>query len=232
MMYKKIVSGRFIARPNRFIAQVEVDGKCETVHVKNTGRCKELLLPGVEVFLKKSDNPERKTLYDLVAVKKLRPGKEPLLINMDSQIPNHAALEWLPESGLFSPQAKFKREVVFGKSRFDIFAEDFDRKAFIEVKGVTLEKDNIAMFPDAPTERGVKHVKELIECIKEGFEAYILFVVQMKEVHAFKPHDAMHREFGEALRHAAACGVKMLAMDCLVTPNSIKIDTPIKISLQ
>lgn len=232
MIYKKIVSGRFIARPNRFIAQVEVDGKCETVHVKNTGRCKELLLPGVEVFLEKSDDPERKTLYDLVAVKKLRPGKKPLLINMDSQIPNHAALEWLPESGLFSPQAKFKREVVFGKSRFDIFAEDFDRKAFIEVKGVTLEKDNIAMFPDAPTERGVKHVKELIECIKEGFEAYILFVVQMKDVHTFKPHDAMHREFGKALRYAAACGVKVLAMDCLVTPTSIKIDQPIKISLQ
>lgn len=231
-MYKKIVSGKFIARPNRFIAQVEVEGKCETVHVKNTGRCKELLLPGVEVFLDKSDNPERKTLYDLVAVKKLRPGKEPLLINMDSQIPNKAALEWLPVSGLFSPQAKFKREVTFGKSRFDIFAEDFDRKAFIEVKGVTLEKDNIAMFPDAPTERGVKHVNELIECIKEGFEAYILFVVQMKDVHTFKPHDAMHREFGDALRQAAACGVKVLAMDCLVNPNSIKIDKPIKISLQ
>ncbi len=231
MKYKRIVSGKFIERQNRFIAQVEIAGKIETVHVKNTGRCKELLLPGAEVFLEKSDNPSRKTLYDLVAVKKLRPGREPLLINMDSQIPNEAAWEWLPLSGLFSPQAIYKREVTYRNSRFDIFVQDGERKAFIEVKGVTLEDNGIAMFPDAPTLRGVKHLNELAAFRNEGFEAFILFVIQMKSVHTFAPYDAMHSEFGDALRSAVRAGVKLLAMDCLITPESIKIDQPIRIDL-
>lgn len=231
MKYAQIVSGTFILRRNRFIAEVEIDGKTEVVHVKNTGRCRELLLPGVEVFLEKSDNPARKTLYDLIAVRKIRPDSSPLLINMDSQIPNAAALEWLKTSGLFSENAEFKREVLHNNSRFDIFIEDAGRKVFVEVKGVTLEHDGIAMFPDAPTERGVKHLNELTECVRLGLEAYIFFVIQMKEVTCFKPHDAMHPEFGAALRSAAEAGVKIIAMDCIVTPDTITVDAPVEIQL-
>lgn len=231
MKYANIVSGRFILRRNRFIAEVEVNGKTEVVHVKNTGRCRELLSPGVEVFLEKSDNPARKTLYDLIAVRKKRPGKMPLLINMDSQIPNAAALEWLKNSDMFSADAVFRREVTHNNSRFDIFIEDAGRKVFVEVKGVTLEQDGIAMFPDAPTERGVKHLTELSECVRQGFEAYVFFVIQMKEISCFKPHDAMHPEFGNALRNAVQAGVKILALDSIVTPDSILIDAPVNIQL-
>lgn len=231
MKYCNIVPGKFIFRRNRFVAEVEVDGKIEIVHVKNTGRCRELLLPGVEVYLEKSANPARKTLYDLIAVRKLRPGKAPLLINMDSQIPNAAAWEWLPVSGYFSPETTFRREVSWGSSRFDIFAQDGERKAFIEVKGVTLENDGTALFPDAPTERGVKHLNELTRAVDAGFEAWVLFVIQMKEVHTFCPNDAMHPQFGDALRRAAGCGVKIMAVDCLITPESITIDREINLSL-
>ena len=231
MNYSNIISGRFIRRHNRFTADVSIDGKVETVHVKNTGRCRELLLPDAEVFLTQSDNPARKTSYDLVAVKKLRGNQEPLLINMDSQIPNAAAWEWLPVSGYFSPEATLRREVSWGSSRFDIFAQDGERKAFIEVKGVTLENDGTALFPDAPTERGVKHLNELIRAVDAGFEAWVLFVIQMKEIHTFCPNDAMHPQFGDTLRRAAGCGVKIMAVDCLITPESITIDREINLSL-
>ena len=232
MTYENVICGRFLRRPNRFVAQVEISGKEETVHVKNTGRCKELLQTGVKVWLSVASNPLRKTKYDLIAVEKRREGKPELLVNMDSQIPNAVAEEWLPKSGLFSKNAKIFREKTYKKSRFDLYVEDGERKAFIEVKGVTLEQDGIAAFPDAPTVRGVKHLNELTDCLQEGYEAYLLFVVQMKEICLLRPNDITHKEFGEALRKAHSAGVGVLAMDCLVTPQSLCIDAPIKIDLE
>ena len=230
MKYGKITAGRFISRPNRFIANVEVDGEVQTVHVKNTGRCRELLVPDARVYLEVSDNPARKTKYDLIAVEKVN-SDGVVLVNMDSQIPNAAAGEWLKICGMFSENAVIVREKTFGKSRFDFYVEDGDRKAFLEVKGVTLECDGVAMFPDAPTERGVKHINELVSCIDEGYEAYILFVIQMKGVKCFRPHDEMHPEFGAALRNAADRGVKILARDCTVTPDSMTVDGEIEVVL-
>ena len=232
MKYKNIVKGIFKSRPNRFIAKVEVDGKEETVHVKNTGRCRELLRENVTVYLEKSSNPNRKTAFDLVAVEKVREGKENLLVNMDSQIPNAVAYEWLKEENpLFSQNAKVKREVTFGDSRFDLYVEDGERKAFVEVKGVTLEHNGYALFPDAPTERGVKHINELVKAKEAGYEAYILFVIQMKEVHSFSPHKEMHKDFADALRNASEKGVKVIAMDCKVTPDGMIIDKEVKVYL-
>lgn len=231
MRYENVIAARFLNRPNRFIAHVEVDGRTEVTHVKNTGRCRELLVAGATVYLAVSDNPERKTKYDLIAVEKAREGKPPLMINMDSQIPNGVACEWTRSCGLFSPEAKIRREVTYGRSRFDLYVEDGTRRAFIEVKGVTLERDGVALFPDAPTERGVKHVDELAACVGEGYEAYLLFVVQMKDVCLVKPNDEMHREFGDALRRAAKAGVKLLAVDCKVTPDSITADQEVPIAL-
>lgn len=231
MKYKNIVKGTFIERPNRFIAYAEIDGKMEKAHVKNTGRCKELLLPGASVYLEVSDNPQRKTKYDLIAVEKFREGKEPLLINMDSQAPNNAAEEWLKKGNLFSENAVVKREVRYGKSRFDFYIEDGERKAFLEVKGVTLEENGLALFPDAPTERGVKHIKELMACMDEDYEAYILFVIQMKEMHAFSPNDKTHPDFGRALREAADGGVKVLAVDCKTGTDYMEVDNYIEVKL-
>ncbi len=231
MKYKNIVKGTFIERPNRFIAYAEIDGKMEKAHVKNTGRCKELLLPGASVYLEVSDNPQRKTKYDLIAVEKFREGKEPLLINMDSQAPNNAAEEWLKKGNLFSENAVVKREVRYGKSRFDFYIEDGERKAFLEVKGVTLEENGLALFPDAPTERGVKHIKELMACMDEDYEAYILFVIQMKEMHAFSPNDKTHPDFGRALREAADGGVKVLAVDCNVGTDYMELHNYIEVKL-
>lgn len=229
MKYKNIKAAEFISRPNRFIAKVRIDGNEETVHVKNTGRCRELLTEGCTVYLEESDNPNRKTRYDLVAVEKLRSGKPPLLVNMDSQIPNAAAEEWLRKGELFSTQAVIRREFTYGESRFDFRIEDGGKVSFLEVKGVTLENDGSASFPDAPTERGVKHIHELIRAHREGFGAYILFVVQMKEIRELRPNDATHRAFGDALRLAEREGVKILAYDCIVTPDSMTIDKPIPI---
>ena len=232
MKYQNIVKGIFLSRPNRFITKVEVNGIEETVHVKNTGRCCELLKEGVTVYLEKSSNPNRKTACDLVAVEKLREGKENLLVNMDSQIPNAVAFEWLKgENPLFSQNAKIRREVTFGDSRFDLYVEDGERKAFVEVKGVTLEQDGYALFPDAPTERGVKHINELVKAKEAGYEAYILFVIQMKEIHSFSPHKEMHEDFAEALLKAHNKGVKVLAYDCKVTPDSMEIDQEVSVIL-
>ncbi len=226
MKYKNIVKGVFIERPNRFIAKVEINGNLETVHVKNTGRCKELLTPEATVYLERSDNPLRKTQYDLISVEKGN-----LLINMDSQIPNDVADEWLKKGLLFSKGAVIRREVTHNKSRFDFYIEDENRKIFLEVKGCTLEENGIARFPDAPTERGVKHINELIECLDEGYEAYILFVIQMKGVEYFEPNDKTHKSFGDALRKAQDKGVKILAFDSIVTPDSIMLDKEVKVKL-
>lgn len=231
MKYKNIKSGIFIERPNRFIAKVLIDGTEETVHVKNTGRCKELLIKGTTVYLEESENPNRKTKYDLIATEKICSDGKKILINMDSVAPNEAAFEWVTKSGIFSKNAYVKREVFFGESRFDLYVCDGKRRAFIEVKGVTLEKDDKAMFPDAPTERGIKHLSSLVKSISEGYEAYVLFVIQMKGVSSFSPNDEMHKEFGNALRDAAAAGVKILAMDCIITANSMIIDKEIKVEL-
>ena len=226
MKYKNVERARFLSRPNRFIARVELSGGEETVHVKNTGRCRELLVPGATVYLEGSDNPARKTRYDLIAVE-----KGELLINMDSQVVNDAAGEWLPSSGLFSEGAAFFREYTHGDSRFDFFVEDAEKKAFIEVKGVTLEKEGKALFPDAPTERGVKHLRGLANAAIEGYSCYVLFVIQMKGVESFSPNREMHPAFADALREAAAAGVRIIAMDCRVTADSIEIDSPVKVVL-
>ncbi|MCM1297919.1 MAG: DNA/RNA nuclease SfsA [Muribaculaceae bacterium] len=231
MKYKNIVKGTFINRPNRFIAYVEMEGKIEKVHVKNTGRCRELLVPNAIVYLEKSDNPNRKTAYDLVAVEKVREGKTPLLINMDSQAPNYAVEEWLRKGNIFSKQALIRREHTYKKSRFDFYIEDGEKKAFLEVKGVTLEEDGLALFPDAPTERGVKHIKELAACMDEGYEAYILFVIQMKEMYAFSPNDKTHPDFGKVLREAADKGVHVLAVDCRAGTDYMELDKYVEVRL-
>ena len=228
MKYTKVIKAKFLTRPNRFIAYCEVDGKRETVHVKNTGRCRELLVPNATVYLSVSDNSERKTKFDLIAVEKETP-RGTLMINMDSQAPNAAAHEWIASGGIFGEGATVRREVTYGKSRFDLYVEQGERRAFVEVKGVTLENDGIASFPDAPTERGIKHINELIAAKNDGFEAYILFVIQMKGIHTFTPNDETHRAFGDALRHAAESGVNILACDCKVTPEEMVIDSPVNI---
>lgn len=227
MIYKNIIDGIFLSRPNRFIANVLIDGREETVHVKNTGRCKELLVQGTTVYLEVSDDPDRKTKYDLIAV--LKNGEK--LINMDSQVVNSIASDWLKKGNIFTENAVIRREVTYGNSRFDIFVEDGQRKAFVEVKGVTLEFDGEVRFPDAPTERGVKHINELIKCIDEGYEAYILFVIQMKGVSYFTPNDLTHKEFGDTLRRASKKGVRIIAVDCIVSSDSIEIDSEVEVRL-
>jgi sugar fermentation stimulation protein A len=229
-----VIPARFLARPNRFVAVVEVDGQPVTVHVKNTGRCKELLTEGCRVYLAASANPTRKTPYDLIAVEKPRGDGTTLLINMDSQAPNDIAAQWLPQSGLFSPDAVYRREVFCGASRFDFCIQNHDGQggvAYLEVKGCTLEQDGVARFPDAPTERGVKHLKELTALAVQGISAYVLFIIQMKGVHVFRPNDHTHRAFGDALREAEAAGVRVLAVDCLVSPDTVTADTPIPVEL-
>ena len=189
-----------------------------------------MLIKGAKVYLYVSDNENRKTKYDLIGVEKQTNGKT-LLINMDSQIPNDVAQEWLKTCGLFSENAVFRREVKYKNSRFDFYIEDGNRKIFLEVKGVTLENNGIAMFPDAPTERGIKHINELVSCLYDGYEAYILFVIQMKGVDIFIPNDETHRAFGDALRKAKKQGVKILAVDSVVKKDSIEIDEYIKVNL-
>lgn len=226
MKYRNMEPAIFLERPNRFIAYVEQAGKREICHVKNTGRCRELLLPGAELYVQRSDNPNRKTALDLIVVRK---GNE--LVNMDSQAPNRVVEEWLRAGNLCGPDAFVKPECKYGNSRFDFYIEDGERKLFMEVKGVTLEEDGIARFPDAPTERGVKHIQELMECRKAGYEAYLFFVIQMKGVHVLEPNDRTHPAFGETLREAAKAGVQVLAYDCLVKPDELVIDRQIEVRL-
>ena len=231
MKYPNITSATFISRTNRFIARVLHNGEELLVHVKNTGRCKELFCPGVKVYLTHSDNPTRKTAYDLVAVEKERAGQPPLLINIDSGMPNEAVAEWLPHSGLFSDKARITREHTVGASRFDFYIEDGDRRCYIEVKGATLEECGVVLFPDAPTLRGVKHLNELSHLVSLGHDAYVIFVVAMSGAEYFTPNDITHPEFGEALRRSAISGVKPLAYECIVTPDSLEIAREIKIKL-
>ena len=226
MKYKNIVEGRFDSRPNRFIAYVTINGKQEKVHVKNTGRCRELLTEHATVYLEKSDNQERSTAYDLVAVKK---GER--LINMDSQAPNKAVGEWLLKGELFPGLKEVRAEKTYGKSRFDFYVETEERKAFIEVKGVTLEQNGVVLFPDAPSERAVKHVYELIEAVEEGYDAYIVLVIQMKDVNYFMPNAGMQPEFAAALLEARKAGVRILAYDCEVTPQTMDIRNPVPVRL-
>ncbi len=226
MQYPNIHKGIFLKRPNRFIAQVELEGKTETVHVKNTGRCKELLLPGATVYLVRTDNPKRKTQFDLVAVE-----KGSLLVNMDSQAPNHVFEEYV-RSGQFLPDLTLvKPEYVHGDSRFDFYLMQGRRQHLVEIKGVTLEEDGIARFPDAPTERGIKHIDGLIRSRDEGFEAWICFVVQMQKMKWVEPNDRTHPAFGGALRRAAEAGVHIMALECAVKPDQLEIVGKIPVKL-
>lgn len=225
MRYGNMVPGIFLARPNRFIAHVEIGGKTEVCHVKNTGRCRELLPPGARVWCQRSDNPSRKTRYDLIAVQK---GHR--LINMDSQASNAAAKEWLLSGGLGDVEA-LRAETVHGDSRFDFSFVKDGRQCFLEVKGVTLEDGGVCAFPDAPTERGAKHLRGLIRAVREGFGAYVLFVIQMADIRYLRPNDATDPAFGAALREAAQQGVTVLAMDCDVTENSMTIRRPVPVVL-
>ena len=225
MQYSNMIPGKFLFRPNRFIAKVEINGNEETVHVKNTGRCRELLTPGASVWCQKSDNPNRKTQFDLITVK-----KGDRLINMDSQAPNIAAGEWLRAGGLGKIE-DLKAETVHGDSRFD-FSFTLDGKhCFLEVKGVTLEQDGVCAFPDAPTDRGVKHLKGLTQAAREGYGAFVLFVIQMPDVKYLHPNDLTDPAFGTALREAAANGVTVLAMDCAVTEGSMTLRLPVLVKL-
>ena len=225
MQYTNMTPGIFLSRPNRFIAQVEIGGQVQTVHVKNTGRCRELLPAGAQVWCQRSGNPSRKTKYDLITVRK---GSR--LINMDSQAPNIAAKEWLLSGGLGNAE-NIKAECVHGDSRFD-FSFTLDGKpCFLEVKGVTLENDGICAFPDAPTERGTKHLRGLQKCVEEGFGGFVLFVIQMADVEYLHPNDATDPAFGKALREAAAAGVNVLAVDCTVTEDSMTIRKPVAVVL-
>lgn len=226
MQYSNIVKGTFLSRPNRFIAQVIINGQEETVHVKNTGRCKELLIPGTTVYLQHFPNSKRKTAYDLIAVE-----KGPLLINMDSQAPNKVVGEWLQATEPFGPITFMKSEYTHGDSRFDFYLEMGDRKLFLEVKGVTLEANGIVRFPDAPTERGVKHLKGLIKCIEEGYEAAVIFVIQFTGGKYFEPNWDTHPEFGTALQEAQAAGVKIIARECYVEPDRLIITGEIPVKL-
>lgn len=226
MQYGKILPARFLARPNRFVARVEAEGQELVCHVKNTGRCRELLVPGATVWLEESPNPNRKTKFDLIAVE-----KGARLINMDAQAPNQVFGEWA-QSGRFREGLTLLRpETTYGSSRFDFYWESSKSRGFVEVKGVTLEEDGVVRFPDAPTLRGVKHLEELVKAHEAGYEAAVCFVIQMGDVRYFAPNDATHPEFGQALRKAAAAGVEVLAMDCAVTPQTLTMGKPVPIKL-
>lgn len=233
MRYSDCICGRFVSRPNRFIAHVEVGGALAVVHVKNTGRCRELLVPGARVYLVPSSNPARKTRFDLIAVEKERPGQPPLLINMDAQAPNRVFQEWAEEGGFVPHLALIRPEKTYGNSRFDFYWEESKdgRSGFVEVKGVTLEREGKVYFPDAPTQRGVKHLEELMACRAAGYEAAICFVVQMEQADSFSPNDLTHPAFGEALRKAANAGVTVIARRCRVTPDSLTLDGPVPVLL-
>ena len=225
MYYDSMVRGHFLSRPNRFITHVEIDSKEEIVHVKNTGRCQELLPVGAEVWCQKASNPSRKTQYDLITVRK---GER--LINMDSQAPNIAAGEWLRSGGLGEIE-ELRPETFHKDSRFDFSFIKDGRRCFLEVKGVTLENDGVCAFPDAPTQRGARHLRGLAQAAQEGYGAYVLFVIQMADVKYLQPNDVTDPDFGAALREAAQSGVQILAMDCAVTEDSMSIRLPVLVKL-
>jgi len=231
MKYNNMIKAKFIERPNRFVAYCDINGEVEKIHVKNTGKCKELLVHGYEVYLEESNNPARATKYSLIAVKK---GER--LINMDSQVTNKMIYEALEDKSLILPGfdeeiTLIKPEKTYGNSRLDVYVEGKTKKAFIEVKGCTLEIDGVVKFPDAKTERGVKHVKELIKAKEEGYLAYIIFVIQMEDVLYFTPNVDMHKEFGDVLKEADEKGVKVLAYDSKVEIDNIILNNPVKVIL-
>ncbi len=226
MIYENIRHAVFLNRPNRFIANIEIDGRVEPCHVKNTGRCLELLTNRAELIVQENCSPLRKTKFDIISVY-----KSSRLINMDSQVPNKVFAEWVKSSSLFNDITQLKPEHSFGSSRFDFFIEADGRKIFVEVKGVTLEEDGVVRFPDAPTQRGVKHLHELTESLRLGFDAYIAFVIQMKDVKYLEPNWATHPEFGYALREAVKQGVKVIALDCIVGENSITAADHVEVHL-
>lgn len=229
MNYTSIKSAVFLSRPNRFLAHVLVDGREEVVHVKNTGRCKEILQEGACVILEAAGNPNRKTKYSLIAAY-----KGSVLINIDSQVPNSVVYETIKSNLLeeFQPVTKLLREVTYGNSRFDLYFESGQRKGFIEVKGVTLEADGAALFPDAPTERGRKHIYEMIKAVEEGYEGYLFFLIQLKGVTHFTPNTLRDPAFAKALRLAHTKGVTILAYDAIVGEAEISIGNPVKVSLE
>ncbi|MCL1913113.1 MAG: DNA/RNA nuclease SfsA [Eubacteriaceae bacterium] len=226
MKYENITQAKFIDRPNRFIANIEIRGKPEICHVKNTGRCKELLISGAKIYVQESGSKTRKTKYDLISVEKN--GK---LVNIDSQAPNKVFAEWIRQGNLFCKEAVIKTEAKHASSRFDFYIEDKGNKSFIETKGATLEKDGIAMFPDAPTLRGVKHIQDLVGAVNEGYLAYMVFIIQMEPVFRFTPNKETHPEFADALRAAKNAGVEILAFDCIVSADAIKAKGPIEVVL-
>lgn len=226
MQYGKILPARFLSRPNRFVARVEAEGEELVCHVKNTGRCRELLVPGATVWLEESPNPSRKTKFDLIAVE-----KGDRLINMDAQAPNKVFGEWAAAGGFREGLTLLRPETTYGSSRFDFYWESSKSRGFVEVKGVTLEEDGVVRFPDAPTLRGVKHLDELVKAREAGCEAAVCFVIQMENVRWFAPNDETHPEFGQALRRAAQAGVEILAMDCAVTPQSLTMGKSVPIRL-
>ncbi len=226
MQYGKILPARFLSRPNRFVARVEAEGEELVCHVKNTGRCRELLVPGATVWLEESPNPSRKTKFDLIAVE-----KGDRLINMDAQAPNKVFGEWAAAGGFREGLTLLRPETTYGSSRFDFYWESSKSRGFVEVKGVTLEEDGVVRFPDAPTLRGVKHLDELAKAREAGYEAAVCFVIQMENVRWFAPNDETHPEFGQALRRAAQAGVEILAMDCAVTPQSLTMGKSVPIRL-
>lgn len=226
MIYNNIRKGKFIDRPNRFIANIEIGGTPEVCHVKNTGRCRELFTEGAMVFVQEFDSESRKTKYDLISVI-----KDKRHINVDSQIPNRVFHEWIRKGNLFDHITLIKPEARYKNSRFDFYIETEKDRIFVEVKGVTLEENNIVMFPDAPTDRGIKHINELMACRQEGYKAYIVFVIQMKSVDYFIPNAKTHEEFASALKIAGAKGVNILAFDCRVDENSIEISEEVEVRL-
>ncbi|MBR5535374.1 MAG: DNA/RNA nuclease SfsA [Clostridia bacterium] len=225
MKYKNVKEGVFLSRPNRFVAHVLIDGKEEVVHVKNTGRCRELLVPGVKIFLEEGDNSKRKTKYDLIAVY-----KGDVLYNIDSQAPNKVFGEYINTA--FEQVKVIKPECGYKNSRFDFYVEYEDKKAFIEVKGVTLEEDNVMLFPDAPTERGVKHLKELCECVKEGYEAYAVFIIQADAGVYFTPNTERDRAFSDALKKACEEGVNIKAFRCDVKKDKLEINEEMEVRVK
>ena len=226
MQYRKVISAVFVDRPNRFIANVQTDEGIQRVHVKNTGRCRELLIPGVTVYLEEGNGANRKTKYDLIAVE-----KHGALINMDSQAPNRLFAEWAASGGFLPDITRIRGEYTYGASRLDFCMETERGLHLVEVKGVTLEEDGVARFPDAPTERGVKHIRELQKAVENGLEATLFFVVQMEGVCRVEPNDVTHPEFGKALREAAEAGVNVRAFDCSVAADSVLIRKEIPVVL-
>ncbi len=226
MRYPSLQPAIFLHRPNRFVAHIQIDGQTRLCHVKNTGRCKELLIPGAMVLVQPSESAARRTPYDLIAVYK---GER--LVNIDSQAPNRVFAEWALGGHFVEDLTLLQPERRFQHSRFDYYVEYGGRRGFVEVKGVTLEQDGVALFPDAPTDRGVRHVQELIACRQQGFEAWLVFIIQMNGVHYFTPHAAMHPAFARAVAAACREGVNILALDCRVTQNSITAGKPVEVVL-